>query len=105
MAWLLFKKESRCRFLYYQFIYRKKVKRVHNRSPEEGAAGVEGAGRLGRFKNEMPWLLSSKKKVKRMHGFGLYTILPSSILYGVWHKHGGSVAGRILRNGRALVLQ
>jgi len=91
--------------LYYQFIYRKKVKRVHNRSPEEGAAGVEGAGRLGRFKNEMPWLLSSKKKVKRMHGFGLYTILPSSILYGVWHKHGGSVAGRILRNGRALVLQ
>ena len=35
---------------------------------------------------------------------GVYTILPSSILYGVWHRHGGSVAGRILRNGRAIVL-
>jgi len=74
------------------------------RAQEESAAGVERAGRLRCFQNEMPWLLP-KKKVKRMHGFGLYTILPSSILYGVWHKHGGSVAGRILRNGRALVLQ
>ena len=36
----------------------------------------------------------------------LYTILPSPILYGVWHtKGGGSVGGRILRNGRAIVLQ
>jgi len=33
---------------------------------------------------------------------GLYTILPSPILYGVWHKGGGSVGGRILRNGRAI---
>jgi len=33
------------------------------------------------------------------------TILPSSILYGVWHTKGGSVAGRILRNGRAIVPQ
>ena len=37
--------------------------------------------------------------------FSLYTILPSPILYGVWHKHGGPVGGRILRNGRALVMQ
>jgi len=37
--------------------------------------------------------------------FGLYTILPSPIVYGVWHKHGGSVKGGILRNGRAIVLQ
>jgi len=36
---------------------------------------------------------------------GLYTILPSLILYGVWHKQGGSVAGRRLRNGRPIVLQ
>ena len=36
---------------------------------------------------------------------GLYTILPSPIVYGVWHKRGGSVAGRILRDGRAIVLQ
>jgi len=36
---------------------------------------------------------------------GLYTILPPSILYGVWHTKGGSVSGRILRNGRAIVLQ
>jgi len=31
--------------------------------------------------------------------------LPSPILYGVWHKKGGSVGGRILRNGHAIVLQ
>jgi len=36
---------------------------------------------------------------------GLYTVLPSPILYGVWHTQGASVAGRILRNGRAIVLQ
>jgi len=36
---------------------------------------------------------------------GLYTILPSPILYGVWHKKAGAVGGRILRNGRAIVLQ
>ena len=36
---------------------------------------------------------------------GLYTTLPSPILYGVCHKTGGSVGGRILRNGRAIVLQ
>ena len=35
----------------------------------------------------------------------LYTILPSPILYGVWHTRGGSVRGRILRNSRAIVLQ
>ena len=35
----------------------------------------------------------------------LYTRLPSPILYGVWHKKGGSVGGRILRNARAIVLQ
>jgi len=38
-------------------------------------------------------------------GVGLYTILPSPILYGVWHTEGGSVRGSILRNGRAIVLQ
>jgi len=39
---------------------------------------------------------------------GLYTILPSPILYGVWHIQGGGRRGghmRILRNGRATVLQ
>ena len=36
---------------------------------------------------------------------GLYTILPSPIWYGVWNEKGGSVGGRILRNGRAIVLQ
>ena len=36
---------------------------------------------------------------------GLYTILPPRILYGVWHTTGGSVGGRILRNGRAIALQ
>jgi len=36
---------------------------------------------------------------------GLYTILPLPILYGVWHKREKSVGGRILRNGRAIVLK
>jgi len=36
---------------------------------------------------------------------GLHTILPSQILYGVWHKKGVLVGGRIPRNGRAIVLQ
>ena len=36
--------------------------------------------------------------------FGLYTILPSPTLYGVWHKKEGSVGERILRNGRAIVM-
>jgi len=36
---------------------------------------------------------------------GLYTILPSPILYGVWHLKGGLVGGRIFRNDRAIVLQ
>ena len=35
--------------------------------------------------------------------FGRYTILPSSILYGVWHTKGGSGGRRILRNSRARV--
>jgi len=39
------------------------------------------------------------------HKLDLYTILPSPILYGVWHNKKGSVGGRILRNGRAPVLQ
>jgi len=38
-------------------------------------------------------------------GIGLHTILPLPILYSVWHKRESSVRGRILRNGRALVLQ
>jgi len=36
---------------------------------------------------------------------GIHTILPLPILYGAWHTKGGSVGGRILRNGRATVLQ
>jgi len=36
---------------------------------------------------------------------GFYTILPSPIWYGVWHKKGGSVGGRILCNERAIALQ
>jgi len=41
------------------------------------------------------------------HGltFGLHTPLSLSIVYGVWHTQGGSGGGRILRNGRAIVLQ
>jgi len=37
--------------------------------------------------------------------FGLYTILSSPILYGSRHTKGGSVRGRILPNGRVIVLQ
>ena len=36
---------------------------------------------------------------------GLYTILPPPIVYGVWHEKGGSVGGRILRDGHAIVLR
>jgi len=35
-------------------------------------------------------------------GIGLYTILPSLILYSVWHTKGGVGGGRILRNRRAI---
>jgi len=38
-------------------------------------------------------------------GEGFYTILPSLIVYGIWHKRGGSMARHILRNGRSVVLQ
>ena len=38
-------------------------------------------------------------------GLGLYTILPSPLLYASRHTKGGSVRGRILPNGRATVLQ
>jgi len=37
--------------------------------------------------------------------FGLYTILPLPILYGVWHTQGRVVVGRVLCNGRATALQ
>jgi len=37
--------------------------------------------------------------------FGLYTILPLPILYGVWHKQEGSGGRRVLRNRRAIILQ
>jgi len=40
----------------------------------------------------------------RMSQFGVYMILPLPILYGVWHTQGVVVGGRILRNGRAIVL-
>ena len=36
---------------------------------------------------------------------GLYTRLRSPTLYGVCHKQEGSVGGRKLRTGRALVMQ
>jgi len=35
----------------------------------------------------------------------LFTISLILILYGAWHKRGEAVGGRILRNGRAIVLQ
>ena len=47
----------------------------------------------------------------RYHGgnygqhFGLQTILPSPIVYGVCHTKGGSVGGCISRNSRAVVVQ
>ena len=37
--------------------------------------------------------------------FGLYTVLPSPILYSVWHTAWFGGGGRMLRNGRAIVLQ
>jgi len=37
--------------------------------------------------------------------FGLYTMLPLPILYGVWHAHGGSGEGRTLRSSRVMLLQ
>jgi len=36
---------------------------------------------------------------------GLNTILPSPILYDVWHTKGGSGGRHTLRNRRAIVLQ
>ena len=36
---------------------------------------------------------------------GLYTILSSPIMYGVWHIEGGSVGGRIFCKSRSQVLQ
>ena len=36
---------------------------------------------------------------------GLYTLLQSPILHGVWHTKGRSGGGRILRDSRAIVLQ
>jgi len=36
---------------------------------------------------------------------GVYTILPSPIVYGIWHTQGGSVGGRTLSKSRAVVLQ
>jgi len=41
----------------------------------------------------------------RGQDLAFYTILPSPILYGVWHKKGASVVRRILCKGRAIVLQ
>jgi len=35
----------------------------------------------------------------------LYTILPSPIVYGVWHTRGWSEGSRILLNSRAIVVQ
>jgi len=37
--------------------------------------------------------------------FSLYTILPCTIWYGVWHTNGGSEVGRRLRNNSVIVLQ
>ena len=63
----------------------------------------------GRVQVDAPWgALGSGVPLLLAHTtVGLYTILPSPILYGVWHAHGGSVSaeGRILRNGRAIVSQ
>jgi len=58
---------------------------------EKGVVGGRCIGRLGGD--------ASGQEV------GLYTILPSPILYGVWHRRGRSAGGHILRNGRAIVLQ
>ena len=41
----------------------------------------------------------------KVQHLGLYTILTSLILYDVWHTQEGSVGGRILRNGRAIVME
>jgi len=67
-------------------------------------------------KRTPPTSTSQRSKVARLRnlcvrnrgrgvGFGLYTILPSPILYGVWHANEGSVKGSILRYGRAIVSQ
>jgi len=41
------------------------------------------------------------QKCGPMSGVSLYTILSCTILYGVWHKNGGSKGGRTLRNSVA----
>ena len=37
-------------------------------------------------------------------GCALLAPIVSNVLCGAWHTKGGSVGGRILRNGRAIVL-
>jgi len=48
--------------------------------------------------------LKKERRACRAH-IGLYTILPSPLLYGARHTKEGSVGGRILRIGRAIVMQ
>ena len=47
---------------------------------------------------------ATERAVLAVQQVGLYMILLSPILYGVWHSE-GAVGGHTLRNGRANVLQ
>jgi len=45
-----------------------------------------------------------KAKLRPQPQLGVNTILLLRILYGGWHTKEGSVRGRVLRNGRAIVI-
>jgi len=50
-------------------------------------------------------MIDSCTHKKQVEAFGLYTILPSPILYGALHSKEMSLGGRILRYGREIILQ
>jgi len=56
-------------------------------------------------KQELAKFEQAVTEVREEPQIGLYTRLPSPILYGSRHTKGGSVRRRVLPNGRAIVLQ
>ena len=67
-------------------------------------AGDGGSGRGGLECDVASGAATHPSQRRRPHCV-LETIFPSPILYGVWYTKEGSVGGRILRNGRSIVLQ
>ena len=94
-------------------VNRRAVKRPTSRAPvAKPKLMLKGMGLMGKRRgpavNGPAVKRLPRSPVERGGGWGgggLYTILPSPILYGVRHTKGGSARGRILRNGRAIVLQ